>query len=76
MEKVEGKDVGCALELECARVDEQGGRRRGQKKVKPCPFIRAAETMRPTSLVKLAYPPSAIINGAVGLPTPVLMRIP
>ena len=25
---------------------------------------------------KLAYSPSAIIEGAVGLPTPVLMRIP
>ena len=25
---------------------------------------------------KLAYSPSAVINGAVGLPTPVLMRIP
>ena len=30
----------------------------------------------PTSLVKLAYLPSAAINGAVGLPMPVLMRIP
>ena len=25
---------------------------------------------------KLTYSPSAVINGAVGLPTPVLMRIP
>ena len=25
---------------------------------------------------KLAYSPSAVIDGAVGLPTPVLMRIP
>ena len=30
----------------------------------------------PTGLVKLAYLPSAAINGAVWLPTPVLMRIP
>ena len=30
----------------------------------------------PTSLVQLAYLPSAVINGAVGLPMPVLMRIP
>ena len=30
----------------------------------------------PTGLVKLTYLPSAAINGAVGLPTSVLMRIP
>ena len=30
----------------------------------------------PTSLVKLAYPPSIRIDGAVGLPIPVLMGIP
>ena len=30
----------------------------------------------PTSLVKLAYPPSAVIDGTVGLPMLVLMRIP
>ena len=29
----------------------------------------------PTGLVKLAYPPSVTINGAVGLPMSVLMRI-
>ena len=28
------------------------------------------------SLIKLAYPPSATINGAVGLPTSVFMGIP
>ena len=30
----------------------------------------------PTSLVKLAYPPSDVIDGAIGLPTSILMRIP
>ena len=30
----------------------------------------------PTSLVKLAYPPSSVIDGAVGLPASVLMGIP
>ena len=30
----------------------------------------------PTVLIKLAYLPSAAVDGAVGLPTPVLMRIP
>src|SRR3954466_406303 len=30
----------------------------------------------PTYLIKLACLPSAVVNGAVGLPTPVLMRIP
>ena len=34
-------------ELEYARMDERGGRRRVQKKVKPYPFIRADETMHP-----------------------------
>ena len=30
----------------------------------------------PTRLVKTTYSPSATIDGAIGLPTPVLMRIP
>ena len=65
-----------ALELECARMDEQGGRRRGKKKVNPYPFISGRKLRAPTSLVKLAYPPGAVIDGAVGLPTSVLMGIP
>ena len=66
-----------ALELERARMDEQGKKKAWAKRVNPCPFIRAEEAMRlPTSLVKLAYPPSAVIDRVVGLPTSVLMRIP
>ena len=47
------------------------------KKRNPCPVIGAEETIRlPTCLVILAYSPTAVIDGTVGLPTPVLMRIP
>ena len=47
------------------------------KKRNPCPFIGVEETIRlPTCLVKLAYSPSTVIDGAVGLPVFVLMRIP
>ena len=42
------------------------------EKVDPYPLIWVDA---PTSLVKLTYLPSAIVNGVVGLPTPVLMRI-
>ena len=66
----------CALELECARMDEQGGRRRGWKKVNPYPFLGADEIMHPHQPGKTLLSPSAVINGAFGLPTPVLMRIP
>ena len=47
------------------------------KKRSPYPFIRVVETaFLPTCPVKLAYSPSVVIDGAVGLPTLVLMRIP
>ena len=46
------------------------------EKVNPYPFIWADGTKRPHLPGKLAHPPSAIIDGAVGSPTPVLMRIP
>ena len=47
------------------------------KRRSPCPFIRAEETVRLlTCLVNLLVPPGAVIDGAVGLPMPVLMRIP
>ena len=46
------------------------------EKVDPYPLIWEDALCAPTSLVKLAYLPSAVINGTVGLPTPVLMRIP
>ena len=46
------------------------------KKANPYPLIYGwTEPYVPTGLVKLAYLPSAAVNGAVGLPTPVLMRI-
>ena len=41
------------------------------------PFIEATKEVRlPTRLLRIAYFPSAMIDGAVGLPIPVLMRIP
>ena len=40
------------------------------------PYMGGQNYEPPTGLIKLAYPPSAAVNGAVGLPTPVLMRIP
>ena len=41
------------------------------------PFIEATKAVRlPTWLLRIAYFPSATIDGAVGLPIPVLMRIP
>ena len=46
------------------------------ERVDPYPLIWADEVYAsPTGLVKLAYAPSVTINGAVGLPTYVLMRI-
>ena len=44
--------------------------------VDPYPFIWATKIQAPTSLIKLAYLPSAAVNGAVGLPTPVLIVSP
>ena len=58
-------------------MDEQRKKKVWAKEGSPYLLIKAEETMRhPTCLVKLAYSPSAVIDGAVGLPTPVLMRIP
>ena len=45
-------------------------------KVNPYPFIWADEAKRPHLPGKTRLSPSAVIDGAVGLPTPVLMRIP
>ena len=40
-------------------------------------FYKGGRNYAPPHLPgKLAYSPSAVIDGAVGLPTPVLMRIP
>ncbi len=58
-------------------MDRQRKEKAWVKKGNPYLFRKAVKTMRlPTCLVKLAYPPTAVIDGAVGLPTPVLMRIP
>ena len=42
----------------------------------PYPFIEATKAMRlPTFPLRIAYFPSATVDGVVGLPMPVLMRI-
>ena len=63
-------------ELECARMDRQRRKKAWVKRWILIPLYGWTQLHVPTNLVKLAYLPSAIINGAVGLPTPVLMRIP
>ena len=65
-----------ALELECAKVDEQRRKKAWMKRWILIPLYGQTRLCALTSLVKLAYLPSAAVNGAVGLPTPVLMRIP
>ena len=65
-----------ALELECAEMDEQRRKKACVKKWILIPLYGRTKLCVPTSLVKLAYLPSAAINGAVGLPTSVLMGIP
>ena len=65
-----------ALELECARMDRQRRKKAWVKRWILIPLYGWTQLHVPTSLVKLAYLPSAVINSAVGLPTPVLMRIP
>ena len=66
-----------ALELECVEMDKQRRKKAQVKKVDPYPLIYGRTKLCvPTGLVKLAYLPSAAINGAVGLPTSVLMGIP
>ena len=46
------------------------------EKVDPYPLIWADATMRPHQPGKTRLSPSTVMNGAVGLPTPVLMIIP
>ena len=65
-----------ALGLECAEMDEQRRKKACVKKWILIPLYGRTKLCVPTSLVKLAYLPSAVINGTVGLPMPVLMRIP
>ena len=65
-----------ALELECAKMDEQRRKKPWMERRILIPLYGQTRLCAPTSLVKLAYLPSVVINGAVGLPTPLLMRIP
>ena len=64
-----------ALELEGARVCE--GRKKAWVKMRNSyAFIEATKAvLLPTSLLRIAYFPSVTIDGAGGLPIPVLMRI-
>ena len=65
-----------ALELECAGMDKQGRKKAYVKRWILIPLYGWTQLRVPTSLVKLAYLPSAAMNGAVGLPTSVLKGIP
>ena len=64
-----------ALELECAETDKQRRKKAWVKRWILIPLYGRTKLCVPTGLIKLAYLPSVVINGAVGLPTPVLMRI-
>ena len=65
------------VELECAKMDEQRRKKAWMERQILIPlYIAGRRLCVPTGLVKLAYLPSATINGAVGLPTSVLMGIP
>ena len=63
------------LELECAKMDEQRRKKAWMERRILIPLYGRTQLCVPTILVKLAYLPSAAINGAVGLPTSVLMGI-
>src|SRR3954464_2350843 len=54
----------------------KGGRRRRQERWIIIPLYGPMRLCVPTYLIKLACRSSAVVNGAVGLPTSVLMRIP
>ena len=64
------------LELECAGAYEQRRKKAWIERGILIPLYGQTKLSVPTCLVKQAYPPSTAIDGAVGLPTPVLMRIP
>ena len=64
-----------ALELEFAEMDKPRRKKVQVKWLNLYLLIWADETCVPTGLIKLAYLPSATINGVVGLPTSVLMGI-
>ena len=62
-----------ALELENGWVE---GRKEWVKEVNPYPFIKAVNIKRLPSCPKNSLIPKGRANDAVGLPIPVLMRIP
>ena len=66
-----------ALELEEARMDKRRRKKAWVKMGNRYPLIEATKAVRlPTCPLRVAYFPSATIDGAVGLPIPVLMGIP
>ena len=66
-----------ALELESVGIDKQRRKKAWVKMGHPYPFIEAEKTVRlPTFPLRIAYSPSATIDGTVGLHMLVLMRIP
>ena len=59
------------------RMDDQRRKRAWVKMKVLYPFIEATKVVHlPTSPLRIAYFPSTMIDGTVGLPIPVLMRIP
>ena len=65
-----------ALELERARMDEEKKEECVGEREESLSLYKGGRNYAPPHLpVKIAYFPSATIDGAVGLPIPVLMRI-
>ena len=65
------------LELKGVRTDEQRRKKVWVKTRDPYPFIKTVKKCAPPHLpVKITHFSSATIDGTVGLPIPVLMRIP
>ena len=65
-----------ALGLEQRGMDERK-EKAWVKKKRPYLFIEAIKTLRlPTCLMEHARSPLAAIGGTVGLPAPVLMKVP
>ena len=58
-------------------MDKQRRKKAWVKMGNSYPFIEATKAVRlPTCPLRVSYFPSATIDGAVGLPIPVLMGIP
>ena len=66
-----------ALELEGARMDKRRRKKAWMKMGNSYPLIEATKVVRlPTCPLGIACFPSTTIDGAVGLPIPILMGIP